>query len=206
MLKVYGRKNSINVQKVMWIVGELHLAYERLDIGGIFGQNDQDWYLAMNPMGRVPVLDDEGYVLWESHTIVRYLVRQYGEGAWYPGDVKASGNVDKWMDWKIGFLQPALHAAFWGLIRTPEADRDMSAIRNSSVESAKLLGILDSHLQGQDYIAGEAISIADVPLGALTYRWYGLDVEHPDYQNLRAWYERLCERPAYQEHVMIPIT
>ena len=206
MLKVYGRKNSINVQKVMWIVGELHLAYERLDIGGDFGQNDQDWYLAMNPMGRVPVLDDEGYVLWESHTIVRYLVRQYGEGAWYPGDVKACGNVDKWMDWKIGFLQPALHAAFWGLIRTPEADRDMSAIRNSSVESAKLLGILDSHLQGQDYIAGEAISIADVPLGALTYRWYGLDVEHPDYQNLRAWYERLCERPAYQEHVMIPIT
>ena len=206
MLKVYGRKNSVNVQKVMWMVGELHLAYERLDIGGNFGQNDQDWYLAMNPMGRVPVLDDEGYVLWESHTIVRYLVRQYGEGAWYPGDVKACGNVDKWMDWKIGFLQPALHAAFWGLIRTPEADRDMSAIRNSSVESAKLLGILDSHLQGQDYIAGEAISIADVPLGALTYRWYGLDVEHPDYQNLRAWYERLCERPAYQEHVMIPIT
>ena len=206
MLKVYGRKNSINVQKVMWIVGELRIAYERLDIGGTFGQNDQDWYLAMNPMGRVPVLDDEGYVLWESHTIVRYLVRQYGEGAWYPGDVKACGNVDKWMDWKIGFLQPALHAAFWGLIRTPEADRDMSAIRNSSVESAKLLGILDSHLQGQDYIAGEAISIADVPLGALTYRWYGLDVEHPDYQNLRAWYERLCDRPAYQEHVMIPIT
>ena len=206
MLKVYGRNNSINVQKVMWIVGELHLAYERLDIGGNFGQNDQDWYQAMNPMGKVPVLDDEGYVLWESHTIVRYLARQYGGGAWYPGDAKACGGIDKWMDWKIGFLQPALHAAFWGLIRTPEADRDMSAIRNSSVESAKLLGILDSHLQGQDYIAGEAISIADVPLGALTYRWYGLDVEHPDYQNLRAWYERLCERPAYQEHVMIPIT
>ena len=82
----------------------------------------------------------------------------------------------------------------------------MTAIRNSSVEAAKLLGILDSHLQGQDYIAGEEISIADVPVGALTYRWYGLDVEHPDYQNLRAWYERLCERPAFQEHVMIPIT
>ena len=205
MLKVYGRKNSINVQKVMWIVGELHLAYERLDIGGNFGQNDQDWYQAMNPMGKVPVLDDEGYVLWESHTIVRYLARQYG-GGWYPGDAKVCGGIDKWMDWKIGFLQPALQAAFWGLIRTLEADRDMTAIRDSSVESAKLFGTLDLHLQGRDYIAGEAISIADVPVGALTYRWYGLDVEHPDYQNLRAWYERLCKRPAYQEHVMIPIT
>ena len=206
MLKVYGRNNSINVQKVMWLVGEMQLVYERLDVGGAFGKNDQDWYLEMNPMGRVPVLDDRGYVLWESHTIVRYLAREYGSGAWYPGDAKGCGDIDKWMDWKIGFVQPALHAAFWGLIRTTEADRDMTAIRNSSVETAKLLGILDVHLRGRDYINGKSISIADVPLGALTNRWYGLDVEHPDYQNLRAWYERLCERPAYQEHVMIPIT
>ncbi len=206
MLKVYGRKNSVNVQKVMWMVGELDLAHERLDVGGAFGQNDQDWYLAMNPMGKVPVLDDDGYVLWESHTIVRYLARRYGGDAWYPGDAKFCGGIDKWMDWKIGFLQPALQAAFWGLIRTLEADRDMTAIRDSSVESAKLFGTLDLHLDGRAYMAGEAISIADVPVGALTYRWYGLDVEHPDYQNLRAWYERLCGRPAYQEHVMIPIT
>ena len=206
MLKIYGRNNSINVQKVMWMIGELDLAYERLDIGGEFGQNGQDWYLAMNPMGKVPVLEDEGYVLWESHTIIRYLAREYGAGAWYPSDAKGCGDIDKWMDWKIGFLQPALHAAFWGLIRTTESDRDTTAIRNSSVETAKLLGILDVHLRGRDYINGQSISIADVPLGALTNRWYGLDVEHPDYQNLWAWYERLCERPAYQEHVMIPIT
>ncbi len=206
MLKIYGRNNSVNVQKVMWMVGELGLEHERLDVGGAFGQNDQDWYLALNPMGRVPVLDDDGYVLWESHTIVRYLARQYGGGAWYPDEPKACGDADKWMDWKIGFLQPALHAAFWGLIRTPEADRDLAAIQASSTEAAKLFGILDLHLQGRAYMLGDAISIADVPVGALTYRWYGLDVEHPDYPALRAWYERLCERPAYREHVMVPIT
>ena len=206
MLKVYGRNNSINVQKVMWLVGEMQLVYERLDVGGAFGKNDQDWYLEMNPMGRVPVLDDRGYVLWESHTIVRYLAREYGAGAWYPSDAKGCGDIDKWMDWKIGFLQPALHAAFWGLIRTAEADRDMTVIRHSSAETAKLLAILDYHLRGRDYINGQSISIADVPLGALANRWYGIDVEHPDYQNLRAWYERLCERPAYREHIIIPIT
>ncbi len=206
MLKVYGRRNSVNVQKVMWVIGELGLAHERLDVGGAFGQNDQDWYLALNPMGRVPVLSDDGYVLWESHTIIRYLARQYADGAWYPGDAKACGEVDKWMDWMQAFLLPATFAAFWGLIRTPEDERDMDAIRASSTESAKLFGILDAHLRGRDYMTGDQISIADVPVGALTYRWYGLDVEHPDYPALRAWYDCLAQRPAFQEHVMLPIT
>jgi glutathione S-transferase len=209
MLKVYGRSNSVNVQKVMWVIGELGLAHERLDVGGAFGQNDQDWSLAMNPMGRVPVLDDDGYILWESHSIIRYLARKHDSGL-YPGDAanaaRACGDVDKWLDWQIGFQQPAITPAFWGLIRTPEAERDLAAIQASSSETARLMGIVDGHLQGRDFMAGAQFSIADVPVGAMTYRWYGLEVEHPDYPNLRAWYERLTERPAYREHVMLPIT
>ncbi|MBT4490384.1 MAG: glutathione S-transferase family protein [Rhodospirillaceae bacterium] len=206
MLKVYGRNNSVNVQKVMWLIGELGLDHERLDVGGAFGQNDQDWYLALNPMGRVPVLDDDGYILWESHAIVRYLARLYGGGEWYSDDAKSCGDMDKWMDWKQGFLQPALTPVFWGLIRTPEADRDHAAIEAGAKESANLFGLLDRHLAGRDFMAGDGLSIADIPVGALTYRWYGLDVEHPDYPSLRAWYEKLTERPAYREHVMLPIT
>lgn len=205
MLKVYGRTSSVNVQKVMWMVGELGLDHERMDVGGAFGQNDRDWYLALNPMGRVPVLDDDGYVLWESHSILRYLARQHG-GALYPGEPRACADVDKWMDWQLGFLQPAITPAFWGLIRTAEADRDMAAIQAASAQTAKLYAIVDGHLQGRDFLAGDELSIADIPVGAMTYRWYGLDVEHPDYPNLRAWYERLSERPAFREHVMLPIT
>jgi glutathione S-transferase len=205
MLKVYGRSNSVNVQKVMWVIGELGLDYERLDVGGAFGQNDQDWYLAMNPMGRVPVLDDDGYILWESHSIIRYLARQYNSGL-YSGDAKACGDVDKWLDWQIGFQQPAITPAFWGLIRTPESERDMAAIQAASAESAALYAVVDRHLQGQDFMAGDHLTIADIPVGAMTYRWYGLDVEHPEYPNLRAWYDRLTQRPAYREHVMLPIT
>ncbi|MDA1098518.1 MAG: glutathione S-transferase family protein [Proteobacteria bacterium] len=205
MLKVYGRSNSVNVQKVMWVIGELGLDSERLDVGGPFGQNDQDWYLALNPMGRVPVLDDDGYVLWESHSIIRYLARQYGSDL-YPSDAKACGDADKWMDWQIGFQQPAITPAFWGLIRTPEADRDMAAIHAASKETAALQGIVDRHLQGRDFMAGKHLTLADIPVGAMTYRWYGLEVEHPNYPNLRAWYDRLTQRPAYREHVMLPIT
>ena len=205
MLKVYGRNNSVNVQKVMWVIGELGLASERLDVGGAFGQNDQDWYLAMNPMGRVPVLDDDGYILWESHSIIRYLAQKHDSDL-YTGDAQARGDMDKWLDWQIGFMQPAITPVFWGLIRTAEADRDMAAIQAASLETAKLIGILNDHLQGRDFMAGGQFSIADVPVGAMTYRWYGLEVEHPYYPNLRAWYERLTQRPAYQEHVMLPIT
>ncbi|MBC8242512.1 MAG: glutathione S-transferase family protein [Alphaproteobacteria bacterium] len=205
MLKVYGRTSSVNVQKVMWVIGELGLEYERMDVGGAFGQNDQDWYLALNPMGRVPVLDDDGYILWESHSIIRYLARKHASGL-YPSDPQACADVDKWMDWQIGFQQPAITPAFWNLIRTAEADRDMAAVQASSAETAKLYRMVDQHLQGRDFMAGNSFSIADVPVGAMTYRWYGLEVEHPDYPNLRAWYERLTQRPAYQEHVMLPIT
>ena len=205
MLKVYGRDNSVNVQKVMWVIGELGLDAERLDVGGPFGQNDQDWYLALNPMGRVPVLDDDGFILWESHSIIRYLARKHGGGL-YPNDPQACADVDKWMDWQIGFQQPAITPAFWNLIRTPEPDRDMAAVQASSTETARLYGIADRQLQGRDFLAGGQLTIADVPLGAMTYRWYGLDVEHPDYPNLRAWYDRLTQRPAYREHVMLPIT
>ena len=205
MLKVYGRNNSVNVQKVMWLIAELGLEHERVDVGGAFGQNDQDWYLSLNPMGRVPVLDDDGYILWESHSILRYLARQYGAGTWYSAAPKACGDVDKWIDWQIGFQQPAITPAFWNLIRTAEADRDMAAVQASSTETARLYAIVEAHLQGRDFMAGDHLTIADMPVGAMTYRWYGLDMEHPDYPNLAAWYDRLAQRPAFQEHVMVPI-
>ena len=205
MLKVFGRTSSVNVQKVMWMIGELGLDSERMDVGGAFGRNDQDWYLALNPMGRVPVLDDDGYILWESHSIIRYLARKHDSDL-YPREPWACGDVDKWMDWQIGFHQPAITPAFWGLIRTPEAERDMAAIRAASTATANLCAIVDAHLQDRDFMAGDQLSLADIPVGAMTYRWYGLDVEHPNYPNLRAWYDRLTQRPAYQEHVMLPIT
>ena len=206
MLKVYGRTNSVNVQKVMWVIGELGLAHERIDAGGQFGKNDEDWFLAMNPMGRVPVLDDDGYLLWESHSIVRYLAAKYGDDDLYPADPQVRGNADKWMDWKLSFLQPPMTPLFWNLVRTPPEQRNHEVIRNSQAEAEKMFRVLDAHLTGRDYIAGNRLTIGDIPAGAMTYRWYGLDIERPDLPGLRAWYERLTHRQAYDDHVMLPIT
>lgn len=206
MLKVYGRSNSVNVQKVMWIIGELGLEHERIDAGGQFGKNSEDWYLKMNPMGRVPVLDDDGYVLWESHTIVRYLAAKYGKDDIYPADLQVRGIADRWMDWKLGFLQSPMTPLFWNLVRTPPEKQDHAVIKSTQAEAEGMFRVLDAHLQGRDYIAADHLTIGDIPAGAMTYRWYGLDIERPDLPNLRAWYERLTQRPAYRDYVMLPIT
>ena len=206
MLKVWGRVNSINVQKVMWCVGELGLTHERIDAGRGFGGNDEDWYLAMNPNGLVPMIDDGGFVLWESNPIVRYLSARYGAGGLCPDDLQAQADADRWMEWMVTSVLPPMHPVFWGLIRTPEAERDNEAIAAASKKLAETLVILEQRLDGRDFILGDRLTMADIPLGAAVYRWYGMPLDHPDYPNLRAWYERLTERPAYREHVMVPIT
>lgn len=206
MLKIYGRKNSVNVQKVMWLIGELKIEYERIDAGGEFGKVNEDWYLALNPMGRVPLLEDGDYVLWESHTIVRYLASQYSSGNLWATDPKLRAETEKWMDWKQSFLQPAMHEAFWGLIRTPREQRNIEAIALSAKQSGILFSLLNTHLHKRAFMTGNEFSIADIPVGAAAYRWYGLEIERPNLQNLRTWYDQLCQRPAFREHVMIPIT
>ena len=206
MLKVYGRNNSVNVQKVMWTVGELGLEHDRIDAGGAFGKVDEDWYLKMNPMGRVPVIDDLGFMMYESNAIVRYLCAKHAQGSLYPDDVRARGLADQWMDWQQTVLLAPMTTVFWGLVRTPEEERDMDAITAAADEVGHLFERLDRHLAGPDYIAGSALTMGDFPLGTMVYRWYGLDIERPDLPSVRAWYDRLTQREAFQQHVMLPIT
>lgn len=206
MLKIWGRPNSINVQKAMWAIGELGLEVEHTPAGGQFGLNDQDWFLKMNPNGRVPVIDDDGFVLYESNTIVRYLAAKHGRGTLQPDGLKDNAVANQWMDWQQTTLSPAMFAPFWGLIRTPPEKRDHEAIRKGGEDSARLFQQLDAHLAGRKYVAGERLTTADIPVGAAAYRWFNLEVPHPEVPNVQAWYERLQERPAYKQHVMIPIT
>ena len=205
MLKIWGRKNSINVQKVMWAVGELGIAYERIDAGGPFGGlNDPD-FVAMNPMKRVPVIDDGGTIVWESHAIVRYLCARYGNGRLWPDDAARRSASDIWMEWTQADLQPGfMNGVFWGFYRTPEARRDWSAIQRNVQRTADLLRILDHHLAERSFVGGDGLTMGDIPPGAQLYRYFNLEIERPSLPHVEAWYERLCSRPAYREHVMVP--
>lgn len=210
MLKIWGRTTSSNVQKVLWLAGEIALPFERVDAGGAFGVVDTPEYRAMNPNGLVPTIDDDGFVLWESNTIVRYLAAKHAAASIYPTDVRARADVERWMDWGTSVLAPAITPAFWQLVRTPPAQRDAAAIAASAAKTAQATAILDAQLAGRRYLCGDALTLADVVCGINTYRWLNLDFAgaghpRPPQPALQAWYARLAERPAYRDAVMIPI-
>jgi glutathione S-transferase len=206
MLKIWGRNNSINVQKVLWACGELGLPFERVDAGMQFGVNNTPEYLAMNPNGLVPVIDDEGFVLWESHAIVRYLARKHGLGQLCPADARVCADADRWMDWYATTLWPNLRPVFWGLVRTPPEKRDMKEIDAARQRMSTNFGIVDSHLAKSDYMAGAAFSMGDIPMGVAAWRWFNMPIERPPYAKLDRWFTRLCERPAFRQHAMLPLT
>jgi glutathione S-transferase len=207
MLKIWGRINSSNVQKVMWVVGELGLTYERVDAGMTFGLVGEPWYRGMNPNGLVPTIQDGEFVLWESNAIVRYLAAKYGEGQLWPAKLETRAGADRWMDWCTTAVNPAIAPMFVGLIRTPPAQRDAKTIEDARAKFEKLAAMLDAHLAGKRYVAGDNLTVGDIPVGCFMHRWYMLPIERPQFSNLLAWYERLKERPAYREHVVaIPLS
>jgi glutathione S-transferase len=206
MLRIWGRKNSINVQKVMWAVGELGIEAERIEAGMSHGIVNEAWYAAYNPNRLVPTIDDDGVVLWESNVIVRYLAAKHALGSLMPADPVARAKAEMWMDWQQSTVMPDLGPLFLGLIRTPPERRDTSAIRRAGETVEAALQTLDAHLAGRAYVGGDSLTVADIPLGCVTYRWYALPVEHAELPNLRAWYDRLKKRPAFARHVMLPLT
>jgi len=206
MLKIWGRTNSINVQKAMWTIAELGLPHQRADAGMQYGAVNDPWYREMNPNGRVPTIDDAGFILWESNAIVRYLAAKHGAGTLWPASLQLRADADRWMDWCTSTVAPVMTPLFWGLIRTPAEKRDMNAIEGHRKEMEKLAAILDARLAQRHYICGEHLTMGDIPLGCFIYRWYALPIERAEFPHLAAWYARLAERPAFRDNVMLPLT
>lgn len=205
-IKIWGRRDSSNVQKVVWCCDELGVAFDRVDLGGKFGGNKEKPYLEMNPNGLVPTIDDGGFILWESNTIVRYITEKYGGGKWLPGNPEGRAMAGRWMDWQLSTMNPGIVPLFWGLVRTPEEKRDRATIAAALEKTTNAWRIVDAQLAKTRYLAGNDFTIGDIPLGVWAYRWFKLPIERPELQHLSAWYEGLCQRPPYQTHIMIPMT
>lgn len=202
MIKIWGRNTSSNVQKVMWAIGELELEVERIDIGGPFGKNKEPAYLAMNPNGLVPTLEEEdGFLLWESNSIMRYLGAKHAPNALEPKDLRARALAHQWMDWQLSVSNPAMTPVFWGLVRTPPEQRDMAAIEAGKKRTIEVMAMFDAHLGKHAYAAGDAFSYGDIPNGIITYRYRQLIPERPATPNLDRWYDAISARPAFQKHV-----
>jgi glutathione S-transferase len=206
MLKIWGRTNSINVQKVLWCCGELGLKYDRVDAGGKFGVTNTPEYLAMNPNGLVPTIQDDGLILWESHAIVRYLSRKHGRGTLWPGDDKAAANADRWMEWYSTTLWQNLRPVFWNLVRVEPDKRDMKLVEDGRRKMADNLKMVELNLADGPHIAGNSFTMADIPMGVALHRWFQLPIQRPEYPRLAAYYERLKQRPGFAQHCAAPLS
>jgi glutathione S-transferase len=201
MLKIWGRKTSSNVRKVLWCLAELDLEFDRVNIGGPFGGNDDAKYRAINPNGLVPTLEDDDTVVWESNTIIRYLSAIHGKGTLWPEDPAKRAVADMWMDWQIFSLIPNVGFIFRETTRKVEAEWDQDAIVAAKVEAIRYMKILDSYLAEKCFIAGDNLTMGDLPIGFFVNRWKLLDPEHPALENLDAWHHRLKARPGFNRHI-----
>jgi len=207
MLKLLGRTNSSNVQKVLWCLDELGVPYEREDVGGPFGRNRDPGYLALNPNGLIPTLLVGDRSLWESNTILRYLAASHGAASLWEPDPGRRAEGEKWMDWQISVLAPgAMTPLFKQYVRTPPAQRDADLIAQALERATAAFRILDAALEATPWLGGERFTVADIPCGVLTYRWMNLPIERPELRSLAGWYARLAGRPAYQRHVMTTLS
>ena len=201
-IKIWGRPAAINVQKVLWCVDELGLDHERIDAGNRFGIVDTDAYRRLNPNGRVPTLEDDGLVLWESNAIVRYLCAQYGMSRMCPQDLKRRADVDRWMDWQAATLYyPSFREYYIAQIRVAPEQHDKPRLDRLRQETVANLRILDAHLTQRDYVGGDALTMGDIPIGAVVDKWMRMKIERPSMPALERYYARLQERPAFRKRV-----
>ena len=206
MLRLWGRLSSVNVQKVVWTADELGLAYERIDAGGAFGIVATPEYRRMNPNGLVPVIEDDGFVLWESNAIARYLAAMHGAGALWPEDLRRRADADRWMDWQATTFTPAMRDAFWQLVRTPAEKRDAALVEASRAASEKAAAIIEAHLAGRSYLAGDSFTLADIAVGCAAHRWLNLPLQREARPEIERWYGSLRQRPGAAQVLATPVT
>lgn len=202
MLEIWGRPYSSNVIPVIWTANELGLDYTLQLAGGSFGKLDTAEYAAINPNRMIPAIRDGDFALWESHAIVRYLCDRYGRGTLCPDDTQTRAVADQWMEWSGTLAFTPVIQLFFATVRTEPDQRDVAKINALRDQAVNVLRVLDNHLADHKFVAGDTFTMGDIPLGCVTYRFFNVEVERPSLPHLEAWYARLSERPAYQDHVM----
>lgn len=205
MLILWGRLNSLNVQKVAWTLEEIGLAYERREAGLVFGVVNTPEYRAKNPNGLVPLLEDGAAVIWESNAIIRYLAAKYASGSLWAEDPAERSLADRWMDWLVSAYNPAFAPAFYNLFRIAPEKRDPQAIAASVAATEPQMAILDAHLATRPYLAGETFTMAELALGPAVHRWLHLPVERRSWPHVERWYRALAARPKATIGLPLPI-
>ena len=197
-LHIWGRMTSINVKKVVWTAQELGLEFQRTEAGGLHGVVKTPAYMQLNPNSLVPVIEDDGYVLWESNVVVRYLCAKHSLGNLYPTDLRDRFDAERWMDWQQTTLNPASRPGFWQLVRTPPEQRNAAVVAESNAAMESLMATLDAHLAQRSFMVGERFSMADIPLACEVHRWFGLPQTRHSRPHIERWFAAIRARQTSQ--------
>jgi glutathione S-transferase len=203
MITIYGRTTAWNVRKVLFFLEDVGIPYERLDYGRGFSPTNTPEFLALNPNAMVPVLADGSTVIWESHTILRYLAAKNGPESYYPSNLERRAQCDQWLDWKIAHVSPAIRPLFFRhFLKMGEfTDRE---VQEGEAECAKLFTILDRQLgKTGAYVTGPDITVADSSIGMAVHRWLNLPLKRPSLAHVERYYAALSRLPSYEKTVKI---
>lgn len=208
MITLWGRTNSINVQKVLWVLDHLKIPYQQINAGLQFGVNTSPEFLTMNPNGKVPLIKDGDVTVWESHAICRYLCVTTPGQTLYPNDAAGRAQVDQWLDWALGTLYICMGFVFQQLVRVPEAQRNLPRIEEERKKTVDAFKLLNQHMQGRSFLVGHQMTLADIVLCAATYRCLELKLiaDDADFANLKSWYSVMRQQPEFKRWVEIPLT
>lgn len=202
---LWGRASSVNVQKVLWGLHELGLPHDHEIAGGRYGRTDTPEFAALNPNRRVPVLIEGSFALWESHAILRYLAEDsQARAPLIPEARQARARMNQWMDYTTGTLQPPFIALFWQCVRLPQDKRDPSTIQGHRDALDRALGVLNTTLQTDAWLAGAGFSLADIAAGSLMHRMSDLDLIPGGLAGVNRWHDSLRARPGYRAHIGVP--
>ncbi|MEQ1769752.1 MAG: glutathione S-transferase family protein [Devosia sp.] len=197
MLRILGRVTSINVRKVLWAADEMGLAYEREDWGLPTRDPKVPEYLKLNPNGQVPtIVEPDGFVLWESNAIVRYLADRERSGLW-PVEPRERALVDQWLTWQATELNPSWVYAVNALMRKNPAFGNAGDLERSKSNWTKAMRVLEGQLQaGGGFVANGRLSLADLVLALSTHRWLSTPFDRPALPAVEAHFAQMQKRPA----------
>lgn len=201
MIRILGKSSSINVRKALWLCVELGVSFEQEEWGSGHRSTQEPGFLALNPNAMVPVLLDGALVLWESNTICRYLAARQARHDLLPAAPAERARVEQWMDWQATELNNSWRYAFMGLVRNSPEHQDPALLASSMANWHCHMRILEEQLSRTGaFAAGAQLTLADIVLGLSAHRWLSAPMERPDLPAVRAYYERLCERPGFRTH------
>ncbi len=197
MIKIYGPKLG-SAFRCHVLMLEMGIKYEEVKVDFEKGDQFKPEYLKLNPNGKIPCIVDDGFVLWESMAINKYIATKF-KSELLGKTPEENALIDQWSYWSILEIQPNLYTISFQKFRVPDGERDEKAIKKATDEASKVLKILDNQLEGNEYILGNRFTLADINVASCVLVADFAKYDYSAYKNVSRWIAALNKRPSFKQ-------